>query len=110
MVPNHFGVFTLMGISKVIITGVKYIPQLYWNYVRKSTKGWSIIAVLFDFTGGLLSFSQMFVEYLFDRSTPLNFVKIILGFSSTTYNIFFILQHYYWYGPIDTHSEEIGQT
>lgn len=50
-----------MGIFKLVIILLKYIPQLYWNYVRKSTKGWSIWGVILDFSGGILSFSQMFL-------------------------------------------------
>lgn len=31
------------------------------NYRRKSTEGWSILQVLFDFCGGALSLTQMFL-------------------------------------------------
>lgn len=34
---------------------------MYWNYQRKSTKGWSIFNILMDLTGGVLSFLQMFL-------------------------------------------------
>jgi hypothetical protein len=36
---------------KLGITLVKYVPQAYMNYRRKSTMGWSIGNVLLDFTG-----------------------------------------------------------
>ncbi len=33
---------SLLGYCKIFITFIKYIPQVYWNYIRKSTLGWSI--------------------------------------------------------------------
>ena len=46
---------------KLFITLVKYVPQAYLNYRRKSTHGWSIGNIILDFTGGILSIGQMFV-------------------------------------------------
>ena len=46
---------------KLFITLIKYVPQAYLNYRRKSTFGWSIGNILLDFTGGFLSIGQMFV-------------------------------------------------
>ena len=42
-------------------TLIKYIPQAYYNFARKSTSGWSIGNVLLDFSGGMFSIGQMFV-------------------------------------------------
>ena len=47
---------------KLFITIIKYIPQAYYNFRRKSTFGWSIGNILLDFTGGFLSIGQMFVD------------------------------------------------
>jgi hypothetical protein len=49
----------LMGYFKLSISFLKYLPQFYWNYKRKSTAGWSIANILLDLTGGSLSFLQM---------------------------------------------------
>ncbi len=46
---------------KLAITIMKYCPQAYLNYKRKSTIGWSIGNVLLDFTGGSFSLFQMFL-------------------------------------------------
>jgi cystinosin len=48
-----------MGYYKLAISTLKYLPQMYWNWLRKSTIGWSIFNILMDLTGGLLSFLQM---------------------------------------------------
>lgn len=47
---------------KLIISFIKYIPQLYFNYKRKSTVGWTIYNILLDFSGGLLSIAQFFIN------------------------------------------------
>ena len=46
---------------KLAITIMKYCPQAYLNFKRKSTIGWSIGNVLLDFTGGSFSLIQMFL-------------------------------------------------
>lgn len=46
---------------KLAITIMKYCPQAYFNYKRKSTVGWSIHNILLDFTGGSFSLLQMFL-------------------------------------------------
>lgn len=49
---KSFGVFlwldclTYVSYIKIFVTVVKYIPQAYMNYRRKSTTGWSILLVL----------------------------------------------------------------
>ena len=46
---------------KLLITLLKYVPQAYWNFKRKSTFGWSIGVSLFDLVGGLFSLVQMVI-------------------------------------------------
>ena len=45
------------GYGKAVITFFKYMPQVYLNYSRKSTVGWSMANVLMDFGGGFFSFA-----------------------------------------------------
>ncbi len=45
-----------MGYCKAAITFVKYVPQVYLNYSRKSTVGFSLANVVLDLMGGILSF------------------------------------------------------
>ena len=51
-----------IGYTKLIITVVKYAPQVYLNFRLKSTEGWSIGQILFDFTGGVLSILQLLID------------------------------------------------
>ena len=87
-----------MGYIKLAISTLKYLPQFYWNYQRKSTKGWSIFNILMDLTGGLFSFGQMGLELLFGQDVDINIVKTVLGVMVVLYDIVFIFQHYCLYG------------
>lgn len=86
-----------MGYFKIVITNLKYLPQIYWNYKRKSTKGWSIFSILTDMTGGICSFAQMLIEYLYGEDVGFNAVKVILGAITILYDSIFIIQHYFLY-------------
>ncbi|KAB7495043.1 Cystinosin-like protein [Armadillidium nasatum] len=85
---------------KLVITLIKYIPQAYYNYLRKSTSGWSIGNILLDFTGGTLSICQMFIiSYNYDDWDSIfgDPTKFGLGLFSILFDIFFIFQHYVFY-------------
>uniref|UniRef100_A0A2P2I6H7 Cystinosin homolog n=1 Tax=Hirondellea gigas TaxID=1518452 RepID=A0A2P2I6H7_9CRUS len=85
---------------KLFITLIKYIPQAYYNYLRKSTSGWSIGNVLLDFTGGSLSILQMFLlAYNYNDWGSIfgDPTKFGLGLFSMLFDIFFIIQHYVLY-------------
>lgn len=44
-----------MSYIKLLVSFAKCAPQLYLNYCRQSTVGWSIVNILLDFAGGVLS-------------------------------------------------------
>jgi len=92
----------LMGLMKVVISFIKYVPQVYLNWKRKSTKGWSLENVILDLTGGVLSFIQIIIDYLdsgkLDNfSGNLNIAKFLLGIVTIVFDIIFLLQHYIVY-------------
>lgn len=85
---------------KLTITLIKYVPQAFMNYQRKSTVGWSIGNVLLDFTGGTLSMGQMLINaYNFNDWASIfgDPTKFGLGLFSVVFDIFFIIQHYILY-------------
>ncbi|XP_018011971.1 cystinosin homolog isoform X3 [Hyalella azteca] len=85
---------------KLFITLIKYIPQAYYNYRRKSTSGWSIGNVLLDFTGGTLSIAQMIIiAYNYNDWTSIfgDPTKFGLGLFSMIFDVFFMVQHYILY-------------
>jgi cystinosin len=101
-----------LGYLKVGVTLTKYMPQVYLNYSRKSTVGWSIENVLLDFTGGMLSILQIFIDgantgdwNVFGDGGAFNIAKFCLGFISIIFDIIFMLQHYVFYRHKETHKE-----
>lgn len=86
-----------MGYFKLSISFLKYLPQMYWNWKRKSTKGWSIANILLDFTGGFFSFLQMALEAINGEDIQINPVKLVLSIMCMIYDIIFVVQHYCLY-------------
>lgn len=85
---------------KLAVTLVKYVPQAYMNYRRRSTVGWSIGNVLLDFTGGTLSILQMILQSYNNDQWMLFFgnpTKFGLGLFSVLFDLLFIAQHYCLY-------------
>ncbi|XP_046550260.1 cystinosin-like [Haliotis rubra] len=85
---------------KLGVTLIKYVPQAWMNFRRKSTLGWSIGNVLLDFTGGSLSLLQMFlIAYNNDDWGSIfgDPTKFGLGFFSILFDILFMVQHYCLY-------------
>ncbi|XP_067678339.1 cystinosin-like [Haliotis asinina] len=85
---------------KLGVTLIKYIPQAWMNFRRKSTLGWSIGNVLLDFTGGSLSLLQMFlIAYNNDDWSSIfgDPTKFGLGFFSILFDVLFMVQHYCLY-------------
>ena len=85
---------------KLTMSCVKYIPQVLMNYRRKSTEGWSMGNILFDFLGGLLSLTQMIllaINYNDWSSIFGSVTKLGLGILSIGFDLVFIVQHYVLY-------------
>ncbi|KAK8038068.1 cystinosin [Apiospora phragmitis] len=86
--------------AKLLVTLIKYAPQLLTNYRNRSTKGWSIWQILLDFSGGTLSIAQQGVDSYLQRDwsgITGNPVKFALGNVSMLYDVFFMAQHYVLY-------------
>jgi cystinosin len=87
----------MIGYCKILATCYKYLPQVRWNYIRKTTKGWSIFNVLMDLTGGIFSFSEIILRGAFIDSYQINISKFLLGTLTIVYDVVFLFQHYYFY-------------
>jgi len=90
----------VLSFVKIGISLIKYIPQVILNYRRKSTEGWSIWNILLDFTGGVLSDTQLVLDCAdmgdFTYITG-NLAKFGLGFVSILFDLIFMTQHYILY-------------
>mmetsp|Transcript_18123 Transcript_18123/g.21719 ORF Transcript_18123/g.21719 Transcript_18123/m.21719 type:complete len:288 (-) Transcript_18123:45-908(-) len=89
-----------LGLVLDVLTGIKYTPQAYYNYKRKSTEGWSLSNVMMDLGGGLLIFVQMFIQSM-DKGNFNNFRggwgKLVLSLETMAFDIFFMVQHFILY-------------
>ena len=89
-----------LALLKLIITLLKYMPQAYLNFSRKSTQGWAVGTVLFDLIGGVFSVGQMFLlawDHNDWGSLNGNIAKLGLGVFSIFFDILFIVQHFCLY-------------
>jgi cystinosin len=89
-----------LGFVKLTTVFLKYIPQAWYNYKRKSTVGWSIYPILLDFSGGWLSLAQLIIDSALQNDwTGItgNPVKFGLGNITIVFDILFFLQHYVLY-------------
>lgn len=105
-------VYTL-GYIKVLITCIKFIPQVYLNYTRESTVGWSVHNITLDFTGGILSIAQLFLDSALAGDiwggTFGNPLKLGLGAVSLVFDCIFLCQHYVWFvgkAPLESIPED----
>jgi cystinosin len=87
---EYFNPVACLGYSKLAIGFMKYAPPVYWNYKRKSTKGWSIWNILFDLTGGVFSFASGSIAL----DNGLNATKLILAIITIVFDLIFVVQHY----------------
>ena len=115
--PKEFNSFEVAGYNKAIITLLKYMPQVWLNFRRKSTVGWSIINIFFDFTGGFLSILQQILDMIYNGLTNgdwsffgsgdgFNVVKFMLGVISVFFDIIFMIQHFILYRGAHDNTEE----
>ena len=109
---TNWDTWLVMGYAKAAITFVKYCPQVYLNWKRKSTVGWSTENVLLDLTGGSLSLLQSALNSIalgerFFEKGGFNVVKFILSITSIVFDSIFLFQHFVLYrGARDTLEEE----
>ncbi|KAL3454767.1 PQ loop repeat-domain-containing protein [Aspergillus insuetus] len=85
---------------KLVITVVKYVPQAWVNYKRKSTRGWSIVQILLDLTGGVLSLVQLIIDSAFQgdwSGVTGNPIKFLLSNVTIFFDLIFVIQHYVLY-------------
>ncbi|XP_010250903.1 PREDICTED: cystinosin homolog [Nelumbo nucifera] len=100
--PNHswLWLISVFNTIQVVMTVIKYIPQVLMNFMRKSTEGWSIGNILLDLLGGLTNYAQMAMQSI-DQGSWVNFYgnigKTLLSLVSVFFDLLFICQHYLLY-------------
>ncbi|PWN90037.1 hypothetical protein FA10DRAFT_240597 [Acaromyces ingoldii] len=94
---------------KLVVTFVKYWPQIYLNWSRKSTRGFAILNILLDFTGGILSLLQLALDAQIinhDWSGVWGDAgKLGLSLLSLFFDVALLIQHYTLYGDVEVTEE-----
>lgn len=92
-----------LAMCKVAISFLKYIPQLYHNYQRKSMVGYSIVQIWLDSAGGVFSLLQLFLDSYME-SGQLEWADLIhnrgklgLGLVTLSFDACFLVQYYIVY-------------
>ncbi|EER09461.1 Cystinosin, putative, partial [Perkinsus marinus ATCC 50983] len=89
-----------LGTIKVIITFVKYIPQIIMNHRRKSTAGLAIQVPMMDIAGALFSGLQNILDAIYQSDIHIvtgNLPKMLIGTASSLYGFIILFQHYVLY-------------
>ncbi|KAF9663568.1 hypothetical protein SADUNF_Sadunf17G0064900 [Salix dunnii] len=104
--PSHswLWLISIFNSIQVLMTVIKYIPQVIMNFMRKSTDGFSIGNILLDFLGGVTSYAQMAMQSV-DQSVFLGELlwqhrKNVVIFDhvvSVFFDLLFMTQHYILY-------------
>eukprot|EP00884_Botryococcus_braunii_P002647 jgi/Botrbrau1/12383/Bobra.0084s0006.1 len=98
--PSLLSFLYILSYIKIIMTLIKYIPQLVLNYERKSTIGWNISNALTDLSGGILSLSQQGLDLAVVGDATIvtgDMAKFGLGLISIIYCFLLMFQHYVLY-------------
>ena len=88
---------------------VQCMPQVYLHFKTKSTKGWHILGVWGDFTGGVFSIVQMLLYCVIDHDNAQltgNIPKLVLSTESLGFDLVFFFQHYIFYNTYSDHHQE----
>ena len=87
-----------VGFSKLNITIVKYVFQIFLNYDRKNCYGLSIIYFIVDFFGSFFSLSQQSLGlYFFFDLKSFNYTRFFLGIVSIFFDLVIFLQYFFFY-------------
>ncbi|KAG7022696.1 Cystinosin-like protein, partial [Cucurbita argyrosperma subsp. argyrosperma] len=100
--PTHSWLWlvSMFNSIQVLMTVIKYSPQAFLNFTRKSTMGFSIHTVVLDFIGGVATLTQMSVQSI-DQGSWVNFFgnigKPLLASVSIVFDLIFFYQHFVLY-------------
>ncbi|KAG9389840.1 cystinosin [Carpediemonas membranifera] len=97
-VIHPFYIIACLGYVKTVSSLVKYIPQAFMNWRRKSTVGWSIGNILLDISGSGFNLFQTALDATVTHFDILaNVPKLSLAAVSAGFDVLFIIQHYVLY-------------
>lgn len=93
----------VLSFIKILLTCIKCIPQVWLNWMRRSTCGFSVANVLLDFFGGFFSIGQLIVDAAITghwEGVGGCKAKLALGVISILFDAVFLFQHYIWFPEV----------
>lgn len=112
-------IYTLLDLAitlsylKMMISLIKYIPQLSHNIKRRSVVGFSMLTIFLDLTGSVLSISQLFIDsYIATNSINYDVLinnggKLGLSFVTMFFGACFVYQFYKYGNKSEPISEKV---
>jgi cystinosin len=88
------------GLVKVVCSFFKYVPQVVFNWQRKSTTGFAAAGMALDFTGGIFSISQQaLTSHVVGSWAPFtrNAAKTSLAVETLVFDAVLLVQHFVLY-------------
>ncbi|WWC89452.1 uncharacterized protein L201_004376 [Kwoniella dendrophila CBS 6074] len=102
----------LVSSIKLIISIIKYIPQIILNWKLRSSKGFAIGGIICDLIGSFFSFGQLVISSIFIEGDAggiiANPAKLGLSFLSVFFDTIFIVQKYWLFRNHDKEDEREG--
>jgi cystinosin len=97
--PEPQNIVAFMGLIRVYNNAIKFMPQLYLNWLRRSTDGWSIEGVYVDLAAAILYLIRIIVDLTerqkFDQfSTSIRSQVLIISQILIGCDLIFIFQHF----------------
>ncbi|ODN79761.1 hypothetical protein L202_03672 [Cryptococcus amylolentus CBS 6039] len=90
-----------VGNEKLVISAIKYVPQVVLNHRLRAMEGFAVGVVIGDIVGSVFSFSQLVISSVWIDNDPSGIIanpaKLGLAGLSFVFDIIFILQKYYLY-------------
>lgn len=89
----------LVGFFKTLVTLLKFAPQMWLNYRRKSTQGLPLLPFALDTGGAVLSLLQLVIDSSYsDQSAALsNPLKLMLANVTILFDCIFFFQRFVLY-------------
>ena len=96
VMPTYTGTVFMCGYALTLINVVKYVPQFYLNYKRKSTVGLSTKYVVLDMVGSVFSLMQLGMDTMhYGRyvvgTKAFNISKFSLAITALFFDLLFIM-------------------
>jgi len=93
-ISQVFNIIQYLGDLKIGVNMIKYVPLIYFNFIRKTTGGMSITAFLLNMIGAIFSLSQMILAYLSGATPTFNRIKTGLAIVTIFYDLILMFQYY----------------